>query len=61
MTDQPTHPPGRPAPVSGIFEQMNIFGSPTGIMVRVPCGHPLPAAPVGHGWAIGEEHPEGEC
>jgi hypothetical protein len=46
--------------VNGVYEQMNVFGSPTGIRVRVPRGHPLPRAPQGHGWAVHEEHEE-EC
>ena len=59
MTDRPTHPPGHPAPDTGIYEQINVFGSPTGERAYVLHGHPLPAAPVGHGWAI-DEHWE-EC
>jgi hypothetical protein len=39
---------------------MNVFGSSTGIRVRVPRGHPLPNAPIGHGWVVAEEHLE-EC
>jgi hypothetical protein len=33
---------------------MNIFGSSTGIRVNVMHGHPLPKAPIGHGWAVVE-------
>jgi hypothetical protein len=57
---QSTHAPGQPAPISATYEQMNVFGSPTGITVRVARGHPLPGAPIGHEWAVVEEHPE-EC
>jgi hypothetical protein len=53
-----THAPGQPAPVSATYEQLNVFGSPTGIRVRVRREHPLPAAPIGHGWAVAVEHPE---
>jgi hypothetical protein len=60
MSDRPTHPPGHPAPVTATYEQMNVFGSSTGIRVRVPRGHPLPNAPIGHGWVVAEEHLE-EC
>ena len=60
MSERPTHPPGHPAPATATYEQVNVFGSPTGIKIRVPRGHPLPKAPVGHGWAVAEEHPE-EC
>jgi hypothetical protein len=54
MTQQPVHPPGQPAPTSGTYEQMNVFGSPTGVRVTVMHGHPLPAAPIGHGWSAVE-------
>ena len=60
MSDRPTHPPGHLAPATATYEQMNVFGSPTGIRVRVPRGHPLPDAPIGHEWTVAEEHPE-EC
>jgi hypothetical protein len=33
---------------------MNVFGSPTGIRVNATRGHPLPEAPIGHGWAVVE-------
>jgi hypothetical protein len=51
-------PPGQPAPISATYEQMNLFGSPTGIRVSVACGHPLPGAPIGHEWAVVVELPE---
>jgi hypothetical protein len=51
---RPVHLPGQPAPVSATYEQTNIFGSPTGIWIDVVYGHPLPAAPVGHGGAVAE-------
>jgi hypothetical protein len=54
MTQQPVHLPGQPAPASATYEQTNIFGSPTRIRVDVTQGSPLPAAPVGHGWAVVE-------
>jgi hypothetical protein len=52
---RPTLPPGHPAPASAIYEQLNIFGSSTGIEVHVQQGHPLPDAPLGHSWAITED------
>lgn len=58
MAERPTHPPGHPAPATATYEQINVFGSPTGIVAHVPHGHPLPPAPVGHGWAIGQERSE---
>jgi hypothetical protein len=58
MASRPTHNAGQPAPTSATYEQMNVLGTPTGIRVRVRSGHPLPAAPIGHDWAVVEEHPE---
>jgi hypothetical protein len=52
------HASGQPAPVSATYEQMNVFGTPTGVRVRVQRGHPLPDAPIGHEWAVVVEHPE---
>ena len=54
MTLRPVHLPGQPAPASATYEQMNVFGSPTGIRVNATRGHPLPEAPIGHGWAVVE-------
>jgi hypothetical protein len=51
MTQRPEHAAGEPAPAAGIYEQLDIFGSPTGIRAKVMCGHLLPAAPLGHNWA----------
>jgi hypothetical protein len=55
MTRRPVHVPGQPAPAPGTYEQINVFGSPTGVRVDVAHGQPLPAAPIGHGWAIAED------
>jgi hypothetical protein len=53
MVDEPpTHLPGQPAPESATYEQVNAFGSTTGIRVRRVEGHPLPDAPIGHSWVI---------
>jgi hypothetical protein len=54
MTLRPVHLPGQPAPASATYEQMNVFGSPTGIRVNATHWHPLPEAPIGHGWAVVE-------
>jgi hypothetical protein len=59
MAHCPTHDSGQPAPSSATYEQMNVFGTPTGIRVRVRRGHLLPDVPMGHEWAVVEEHPEG--
>jgi hypothetical protein len=58
MAQRPTHAAGHPAPASAIYEQVNVFGSPTGIRVHVPHGHPLPEAPIGHDWVVAEEASE---
>ncbi len=55
MTRRPVHVPGQSAPAPGTYEQINVFGTPTGIRVNVAHGQPLPAAPIGYGWAIVEE------
>jgi hypothetical protein len=49
------HAPGEAAPAAGIYEQLNIFGRPTGIRVTLA---PTPAAgsPLGHNWTLIEEH-----
>jgi hypothetical protein len=60
MPERPTHPAGHPAPTSATYEQINVFGSPTGIRIRMSRGHPLPETPIGHAWAVVEEHPD-EC
>jgi hypothetical protein len=52
MTQRPDHLPGQSAPASAIYEQMNIFNSPTGVRVKVVRGEPLPSAPMGHSWAV---------
>jgi hypothetical protein len=61
MTTQgPDHAPGDAAPTAGIYEQLNIFGRPTGIRASVGHGHLLPAAPVGHNWTLVDDDPSAE-
>jgi hypothetical protein len=60
MARRPEHRPGEAAPAAGTYEQLNIFGSPTGIRVSVAHGQALPPAPIGHFWAAAEDVPE-EC
>jgi hypothetical protein len=52
---RPEHWPGELAPAAGTYEQLNIFGRPTGIRVNVQHGHPLPPAPMGHNWTPADE------
>jgi hypothetical protein len=59
LPEQPTYSAGYPSPASATYEQVNLFGSPTGIKVRVSRGEPLANTPIGHGWVVVAEHPEG--
>ena len=38
MTRRPVHVPGQSAPAPGTYEQINVFGTPTGIRVNVAHG-----------------------
>jgi hypothetical protein len=60
IAERPDHAPGDAAPAAGIYEQLNIFGRPTGIRVNVEHGHPLPSAPVGHNWTLADDD-RAEC
>ena len=46
------HAPGSEAPASGVYEQLNIFGTATGITERVAEGERLPLAPQGYSWRM---------
>jgi len=50
MADRKEHQPGTRAPITGHFEELNIFGSPTGKVVHVQEGERLPHAPQGFSW-----------
>jgi hypothetical protein len=57
LPDQPGHlmpeaeyQPGEPAPIRGVFREVNVFGTPTGLTAQVEAGDPLPGAPVGFRW-----------
>jgi hypothetical protein len=47
MPQRPEHTPGELAPAGGIYELLDIFGSPTGVRIKVEHGYPFPAAPRG--------------
>ncbi len=62
MFERPEYAPGTPAPSAGAYEQINIFGQPTGICINIARGHPLPRAPIGHWWrALEADGPPGEA
>jgi hypothetical protein len=42
--------PGQPAPDPGRYEQLNVFGSPTGKVVVMVRGETFPLAPRGFRW-----------
>ena len=42
--------PGKPAPRAGQYEELNVFGSPTGRMALMAEGDQLPPAPRGFTW-----------
>ena len=55
MTRDQEHRPGEPAPWSGHYRLLNVFGNATEVRIHTPKGHPLPDAPRGFGWRL--EHP----
>ncbi len=44
------HKPGDPAPASGRYEELNVFGTPTGRVHHAREGEPLPGAPRSFSW-----------
>jgi hypothetical protein len=50
MAERNEHQPGTHAPITGHFEELNIFGSPTGKVEYVREGERLPHAPLGFSW-----------
>ena len=42
--------PGGRAPTSGLYEELNVFGTPTGTTVFVSEGDGLPGTPRGFSW-----------
>jgi hypothetical protein len=52
MVRRSEHFPGESALMSGTYEQLNIFGSATGIRASVRQGQPMPVAPNGHSWML---------
>jgi hypothetical protein len=52
MANDPEHQPGEPAPRTGHYRLVNVFGSSTATRVHAHRGHPLPDAPRGFGWRL---------
>jgi hypothetical protein len=50
MADGKEHEPGTHAPITGRYEELNVFGSPTGKVEHVQEGEQLPHAPRGFSW-----------
>jgi hypothetical protein len=44
------HLPGERSPTAGRYAEMNVFGTPTGKVVRTEEGEVLPLAPRGFTW-----------
>jgi hypothetical protein len=55
MADRNEHQPGAHAPITGHFEELNIFGSPTGRVEPAQEGERLPPAPLGFSWRLIED------
>ena len=50
MSETEEHQPEEAARAAGRYEQLNVFGTPTGVVVYVADGERLPGAPRGHTW-----------
>lgn len=50
------HQPGDPAPSSGEYEELNVFGTPTGRIAEVAKGEQLPASARGFTWRPLAQH-----
>jgi hypothetical protein len=55
MAERQEHQPGTHAPATGHYEQLNVFGTPTGKVLHVLEGEQLPHAPRGFTWRQIEE------
>jgi hypothetical protein len=50
--DAPECQPGEPAPQTGQYQLLNVFGTPTGERVHIEQGAPAPDALRGHVWRL---------
>ena len=55
MTPGAEHRSGDPAPVPGLYYEVNVFGTPTGRRVQLGHGEPLPELPRGFGWRVSSD------
>jgi hypothetical protein len=55
MDRRQEHQPGAHAPVTGLYEELNVFGSPTRKVEHVQEGERLPRAPRDFSWRQVEE------
>jgi hypothetical protein len=55
MPERQEHQPGTDASVTGLYEELNVFGSPTGKVEHAHEGEQLPHAPRGFSWREIEE------
>ncbi|HTW26043.1 MAG TPA: hypothetical protein VME92_02855 [Acetobacteraceae bacterium] len=46
------HQPGDPAPMTGTYEMLSVFGTATGVRREVAAGESLPPAPLRHSWVF---------
>lgn len=52
MEQRPDCPPGASASVGGVYELLNVMGTPMGTRVLVSRGEALPPAPFGWTWRL---------
>lgn len=50
MSRETHYVPGDAAPRAGVYQEHNVFGTPTGRHVTLKVGEMLPTAPVGFTW-----------
>jgi hypothetical protein len=55
MAERQEHEPGTHAPATGHYEELNVFGTPTGTVEYVREGERLPHGPRGFTWRRVEE------
>jgi hypothetical protein len=49
---RPEYAPGATAPAAGVYELLNIFGTPVGVRVPLANGETLPGASIGWKWRL---------